>query len=227
MNKIDVLIKKIVEFYCDEDNLFHSKEREIALFNELIKIDFIESGEFLKQSLKKSKFKNLCESGDNFSFSLKDFMSRYPNIDTNKVYLIHEPFGSHSSNDFLFISNIGFLCMEDKKGESDKIKWNTGWMGMSKLICFYNRKKHECFLYTSLDYHFDNNKTLSDLSDLLESYRQAEKEFSKSWEHKFKEFGKPYSISSRKDFKDNNKPSKIFDENMNNVKKLISQLLGV
>ena len=230
MNKTEQLIKQIRNFHCTYDNKFHTKEREHELFDEIIKLDFIEDGNFLKKSIKlnfRTKLVNFCKNGNNKNFSLNDFLHNHPNIDLDKIYLIHEPFGSQMPNDFLFVSSGGFLPMEDKKSKKDSIAWNTGSMGKRKLISYYNEISNESRLFTSLEYEFENDKTMDEIQELLEEYRLAEKEFSSKWVPRFKEFGKKYSISSRKDFKDNNKPSLLEDLQFKNVKKLINELLGV
>ncbi len=230
MNNTEKLIKQIRNFHCTYDNKFHTKEREHALFDEIIELDFIEDGNFLKNSIKlnfRNKLVNFCKNGNNKNFSLIDFLQNYPNIDLDKIYLIHEPFGSQMAPDFLFISSGGFLPMEDKKSKKGSISWNTGSMGKRKLISYYNEILNESRLFTSLEYEFENGKTMDEMQEVLEEYRLAEKEFSAKWVPLFKKFGKKYSISSRKDFKDNNKPSSLEDPEFKNVKILINELLGV
>lgn len=231
MNKTEQLIYQIRNFYSNHDNKFHTRDREGALFDEITQLDFIEDGNFLKKSIKldfRNKLIEFCQNGNNKNFSLIDFLHKHPNVDLDKVYLIHEPFGSQMHTDFLFISIKGFLGWEDKKSSTKNgIVWNTGSMGKRKLISYYHTVKCESRLFTSLDYEFENGKTMDELQELLKGYNEAEKEFSSKWIPLFKQFGKKYSISSRRDFKDNNKPSELEDYQFRNVKMLINELLGV
>ena len=139
-------------------NDWNSKEREDYIFDVLSGLPFTENGQNIsKQKLLIKSLKNAYNSQDPNSFTTETLSSMVNGIDNTKIYILHEPFGSKASPDFLFITNKGLFGVEDKSSKNQKVSFNTGTPGGNKFIMYYDKKDKTVYLISGSQWGWDQN----------------------------------------------------------------------
>lgn len=142
----------------DIPNSWNSKKRESFIYDTLLGLPFLESGQdYLNNKSLKQKLKSTYFGNDPHLFTISDLESIDPEIDPSKIYVIHEPFGSKLSPDFLFITSRGLIGLEDKSSKNQKISFNTGTPGGNKVIMYYDRKNGTINLLTGKQWGWDES----------------------------------------------------------------------
>lgn len=142
----------------DIPNSWNSKKRESFIYDTLLGLPFLESGQdYLNNKSLKQKLKSTYFGNDPHLFTISDLESIDPEIDPSKIYIIHEPFGSKLSPDFLFITPKGLIGLEDKSSKNQKISFNTGTPGGNKVIMYYDRKNGTINLLTGKQWGWDES----------------------------------------------------------------------
>jgi hypothetical protein len=158
VNKLPILVSSLKDTVNNIGNDWTSKERELYIFNQLSRLDFIKNGEFIKKNKKIiDTIKLVYNSNTPTSFTTMDLNLLYPEVEVDKIYIIQEPFGTKASPDFLFITNKGIFGLEDKSSNNGKISFNTGTPGGNKFIMYYNRKENKIFLLTGEKWGWNND----------------------------------------------------------------------
>lgn len=142
----------------DIPNSWNSKKRESFIYDTLLGLPFLESGQdYLNNKSLKQKLKSTYFGNDPHLFTISDLESIDPEMDPSKIYVIHEPFGSKLSPDFLFITSRGLIGLEDKSSKNQKISFNTGTPGGNKVIMYYDRKNGTINLLTGKQWGWDES----------------------------------------------------------------------
>lgn len=153
-NKISELrIKLLVETLRNTNNGicndWNTKKRENFIFKEIMKLNFILDGNFIKKNKKViKKIKEYYLLVDIIPLPIEIIEEYLPKIEEGEIYLIYEPFGSNASPDFLLITKNGVIGIEDKSSNNGKITFNTGTPGGNKIIVYYDRSEKKIYLIT-------------------------------------------------------------------------------
>jgi hypothetical protein len=139
--RLTKIISTLKNSVNDIPNSWTSKKREEFLMNKMLELPFVNDGNiFLDNKKLKNELKKVFFGNDPYSFNITNIEVYGFTIDPNKIYIIHEPFGSKSSPDFLFITKKGLYGLEDKSSKNQKITFNTGTPGGNKVIMYFDRK---------------------------------------------------------------------------------------
>lgn len=211
--KFTEILKKSVK---DVPNNWNSKEREAYVLKQVSTLDFIKDGNFMlgnKSFVKRLKQIYLSNNPSEFSFSLLN--GYFDNIQKNSVYILHEPFGSKASPDFLLLSNNGLLGIEDKSSRTGKITWNTGNPGGNKITMYFDRKNKRVFLLSPKEWGWTPEISLAYEKFKKEQLLMAKKAFSLI--SKFSYYARPMLI-------DENVVENIYDPQEKEVTSLLNKM---
>ena len=139
--ELKTILKSLVEQFS---NNWNSKEREEYSISKLLELEWLNNGQHLLSDSFTKKLKKCY-----FSCNHKEITSEGMEHD---YYIIHEPFGSKCSPDYLFITPFGIFGIEDKSSTNHKITWNTGTPGENKIITYFDKKENKVYLITSMEY---------------------------------------------------------------------------
>jgi hypothetical protein len=174
----------LLSILSDVENNWDNKERETYTISKLLELPWLNDGNDLLYDgfTKKGKRKK-----GSFHKKLKDayFGYRHEEITTAEMehdyYVIHEPFGSKSSPDYLFITPYGLFGIEDKSSKNGKISWNTGSPGENKIVTYFDKIEKKVYLITSNEYGWtkETSKKYEEFKKriLKETKKQFENEF--------------------------------------------------
>jgi len=124
------------------ENDWNRKEREAYTMSKLLEIPWLKDGSFYTNDKKnRDKLKKIYFEHRHSSFTSSELGGGY--------FIIHEPFGSKSSPDYLLITPNGILGIEDKSNKKNKIEWNSGTPGQDKIITFFQKGEKKVYLFTS------------------------------------------------------------------------------
>ena len=127
------------------ENDWNSKERELFTMTKFLELPWLGDGQFYIEDKKnKDELKNFYFKYDHSVFTSERLGGGY--------FVIHEPFGSKSSPDYLFVTPNGIFGIEDKSNNEEKIEWNTGSPGEDKIITFFHKSEKKVYLFTSWEY---------------------------------------------------------------------------
>ncbi len=218
MNKSEEVKSILKGIVTEIENDWNSKERETHTMEKFLELPWLNNGSFYIENKKnKDELKGIyfrCEHSD---FTSERLGGGY--------FVIHEPFGSKCSPDYLFITPNGIFGVEDKSNNQEKIEWNTGSPGEDKIITFFHKTEKKIYLFTSLEYGW--TKEIGD-----EYYRfkerikeMASEEFKKHF-HKYGEAFQKLTYYARPHIIDgNNIANSIYDPTENNVNIILERYL--
>ena len=145
--KISTLMSTLKNTVNEIPNDWNSKEREDFIFDVLVGLPFTENDQnILKEKSVIKYLKSAYNSQNPNSFTIQTLTSMIEDIDQSKIYVLHEPFGSKASPDFLFITSKGLFGVEDKSSKNQKVSFNTGTPGGNKFIMYYDKKDKTVYL---------------------------------------------------------------------------------
>jgi hypothetical protein len=227
--KIKLLIKSLLEMVKGMSNDWKSKEREEYVYQKLLKLGFVDSMDFLtnETDAKKKKFvidriKKVYQSNNPKTFSTLSLKQLYPeDINTEKIYVIREPFGSQASPDFLFVTKMGLFGIEDKQSKSGSIAWNTGTPGGNKFIMYFDSKEKKMHLITADKWGWTPEIEAEYVSWAKDVDNYAKKEFQKRFGDRIGKF----SFKARKMLQDKNKVKDIADPESKDVIDFLTRFL--
>lgn len=203
-------------------NSWNSKKRESFIYNTLLSLPFLVSGQdYLNNKALKQKLKTTYFGNDPHLFTISDLESIDPEIDPSKIYVIHEPFGSKLSPDFLFITSRGLIGLEDKSSKNQKISFNTGTPGGNKVIMYYDRKNGVIYLLTGKQWGWDESIENEFKKFTKEIKIHAKREFEKRFGDKIKNM----EFYARPMLVDKNKVKDIVDKSEQDVVNLFRKLI--
>ena len=157
-SKIMSLMSTLKNTVNEIPNDWNSKQREEYIFDILTSLPFTEDGSYISTSKSTIKaLKNAYNSVNPNSFTIDTLGQMISGIDTDKIYVIHEPFGSKASPDFLFITSKGLFGVEDKSSKNQKVSFNTGTPGGNKFIMYYDKKDKTVYLISGSQWGWDEN----------------------------------------------------------------------
>lgn len=155
--RVEEIVRTLKSCVINIPNTWSNKDRELYIFTELLNLNFIVNGNKIKEEKNiKAKLKQTYLGSGKSDTLFGDITKIFPQFKKDDVILIHEPFGSRTSPDFIFISKNKVYGLEDKKSESEKISWNTGTPGGNKFISYYNVKNKTIYLLTPYDWKWDD-----------------------------------------------------------------------
>lgn len=206
----------------DIPNSWNSKRRESFIYETLLGLPFLKSGnDYLKNKIIKQKLKSTYFGNNPHLFTISDLEQIDPEIDLSKIYVLHEPFGSKSSPDFLFITSKGLVGLEDKSSKNQKISFNTGTPGGNKVIMYYDRKNGTINLLTGKQWGWDESIE-NEFKKFTKDIRiYAKQEFERRFGDKIKNmefYARPMLI-------DKNKVKDIVDKTEQDVVDLFRRLI--
>jgi hypothetical protein len=203
-------------------NTWDSKKRESFVFEKLKNVDFVIDGTHLLSDKKLKKTLEEIYNGTNpLAFSTNNLIEYDTNIEPEKFYAFHEPFGSKKSPDFLFITPKGMIGVEDKSSKNEKISWNTGTPGSNKFIMYYDRKHKKVFLITGSKWGWDQQ--------IEDEYRKFTEEIrvhaASEFEKRFGSRLKNMAYYARPMLIDKNKIKDIVDKDEKDVIEMLRRLI--
>lgn len=206
----------------DIPNSWNSKRRESFIYETLLGLPFLKSAnDYLKNKIIKQKLKSTYFGNNPHLFTISDLEQIDPEIDFSKIYVLHEPFGSKSSPDFLFITSKGLVGLEDKSSKNQKISFNTGTPGGNKVIMYYDRKNGTINLLTGKQWGWDESIE-NEFKKFTKDIRiYAKQEFERRFGDKIKNmefYARPMLI-------DKNKVKDIVDKTEQDVVDLFRRLI--
>jgi hypothetical protein len=137
-------------------NDWDNKKREEYIFNSLLTLNFLSDGSFVKKNKSLiSNLKSVYNSSDNSKFNTSILKEYYPDLSGEEVFIIHEPFGSKASPDFLFITPKVVFGIEDKSSKTEKVSFNTGTPGGNKFIMYFDKKGNTVYLISGRQWNWD------------------------------------------------------------------------
>jgi hypothetical protein len=181
------IIATLKDTINDIPNTWTSKERESFIYDTLLSLPFIEivQDKILNKNFKQ-KLKSVYFGNDPHLFTISDLEAIDPEIDPSKIYILHEPFGSKLSPDFLFITSKGLIGLEDKSSKNQKITFNTGTPGGNKIIMYYDRKNGTINLLTGKQWGWDESIENEFRKFTKDIKNYAKQEFERRFGHKIK-----------------------------------------
>lgn len=220
--KIEYIISVLKNTVNDIPNDWTSKKREKFIFNRLLNLPFLEIGQEILKDVNLKKYLKSVYFGNNPKlFTLDNLKSVYDDIDLNKIYILHEPFGSNSSPDFLFITLKGIFGLEDKSSKNEKITFNTGTPGGNKIMMYYDKKNKIINLLTGKQWGWDQS--------IDEDYKRFTKNIQDYAKNEFKNiFGdilKNMEFYARPMLNDKNKVKNIVDDSEQDVIYFLKELI--
>jgi hypothetical protein len=206
----------------DIPNSWTSKKRESFIYDTLLGLPFLESAQdYLTDKNFKQKLKSIYFGNDPHLFTISDLEAIDPEIDSSKIYILHEPFGSKSSPDFLFITSKGLIGLEDKSSKNQKISFNTGTPGGNKVIMYYDRKNGTINLLTGKQWGWDESIE-NEFKKFTKDIRvYAKREFERRFGDKIKNM----EFYARPMLVDKNKVKDIVDKTEQDVVNLFKKLI--
>lgn len=208
-------IFKDIQGYHSND--WKSKEREQHFLNKLIELKWMNDGNHLKDDKDFiALLKDLYFSYSHETFNTLDMVHDY--------YVIHEPFGGNSSPDFLFLTPNGIFSVEDKGSGNGTIYWNTGTPSHDKIISFYDQKEEKVYLISSTEYGWTQEVQEEWLEWVREKKEQLKAEFATKF-HKYSDMMSNMDYYLRNHLEDKNKVVEFYDENENDVNKILYRYL--
>jgi hypothetical protein len=201
-DKILQIIDRLKNTVNELPNTWGSKQRETYVFNKLLEKNFTENGNgFLGNKNFRDHIKKVYNSSNPLAFTTKFLVDYFPNVQTDKMYIIQEPFGSKASPDFLFITSKGMFGVEDKSSKNEKIAHNTGSPGGNKFFTYYDRKNKKVYLLSGERWGWDKDIE-KDYLKFKEDVRQyAKLEFQKRFGQKLKNmdyYARPMLVDKNK-----------------------------
>jgi len=205
-----ILIKK--------ENNWNSKEREKFTMNKLLNLPWLKNGQYLRKDNNFLKTLKSCYLG------YKHDVINTTNME-DKYYVIHEPFGSRYSPDYLFITPKGIFGVEDKSSKNGKISWNTGTPGQNKIITYFDKKKKNVYLLTSHDYGW----TIQ-IEERYKKFKKkildfAKEEFKKEFSENVEKPIELLNYYARPMLTDNNLISELYNKSEINVDNILREYL--
>lgn len=181
MTNLKIKIMKHIEIknvlkniLIEDENNWNSKDREKFTMSRFLEIDWLNDGEFLKRD--KNFIKNLKDSY--FNYNHIGITTKHMEYD---YYVIHEPFGSKSAPDYLFITPHGIFGIEDKSSKNGMISWNTGTPGENKIITYFDKTEKIVYLITSEEYGWGKEIALKYREFTKKIIAYADNEFKKEF----------------------------------------------
>jgi len=165
MKKSEIVISVLLSLIKDMENDWNRKEREAYTMSKLLEIPWLKDGSFYTNDKKnRAKLKKIYFEHRHSSFTSSELGGGY--------FIIHEPFGSKSSPDYLLITPNGILGIEDKSNKKNKIEWNSGTPGQDKIITFFQKGEKKVYLFTSWDYNWtlEASKTYDKIKEQVRKY---------------------------------------------------------
>jgi hypothetical protein len=213
-NQVKYILNNIL---IEEENDWDSKQRELFTMKELLKLDWLNDGaEFLVDKKFKKRLRDCYFNYKQNEITSNDLPSDY--------YVIHEPFGSKSSPDYLFITPNGIFGIEDKSSKTGKIVWNTGTPGNNKIITYFDSKIRKVYILTSYEYKWGHEIDIRYKKFTQKIIKFGDEEFKKDFADDFNhddvEFYARPMLNHKKKIMD------IFDSGENNVNKILNEYLG-
>lgn len=200
--RVRELIARLKSTVEQTTNNWDSKDRETYIFNSLLGLDFMTDGNFIKNDKSlKSRLKTAYNSTSTSDFNTSTLLESNPELDPDKIYLIHEPFGSKASPDFLFITPVMIFGVEDKSSKNEKVSFNTGTPGGNKFIMYFDKKSKKVHLISGKQWNWDDQveQEFRDFTQHVIDY--AKKEFTKRFGNRIKNmeyYARPMLIDKNK-----------------------------
>jgi hypothetical protein len=200
------------------ENDWNSKERESFTMTKFLELPWLEDGQFYIEDKKnKDELKNFYFKYDHSAFTSEKLGGGY--------FVIHEPFGSKSSPDYLFITPNGIFGIEDKSNNEEKIEWNTGSPGEDKIITFFHKSEKKVYLFTSWEYGWTK-----EIGDEYNQFKEQIREIaSELFKKQFNKYGGAFNklkFYARAQLQEgNNTINEIYDPEEINVKKVLEKFL--
>lgn len=200
--KILQIIDRLKNTVNEIPNTWGSKKRETYVFNKLLEDNFTENGNiFLSNKNFRDHIKKVYNSTNPLSFTTNFLVHYFPKVQTNKMYIIQEPFGSKASPDFLFITSKGMFGIEDKSSKNEKIAHNTGSPGGNKFFTYYDRKNKKVYLLSGERWGWDKDIEKEYLKFKEDVRKYAKLEFQKRFGEKLKNmdyYARPMLVDKNK-----------------------------
>lgn len=176
--EIRLLLKDLINEF---ENTWGNKKREECTLEKLLGLEWMKDGSFyLKNEKDVKELKEIYFSYNHLSFTSERLGGGY--------YVIHEPFSSQSSPDFLFITPIGIIALEEKKNNRGTIEWNSGTPGEDKIITYFDNKSKKVYLFTSEEY-----KWTKEISEEYVLFKEERREIEKvAFQDRFSKYGKDF-----------------------------------
>lgn len=220
--KVSELITKLKSTVQQTSNNWDSKKRETYIFNSLLDLNFVEDGTFILGDKElKSLLKKTYNSTTIENFNTSTLFEKYPDLDLDKIYLIHEPFGSKASPDFLFITPVMIFGIEDKSSKNEKVSFNTGTPGGNKFIMYLDKKSNKVHLISGKQWNWDE-KMETEFREFTQHIRAfAKNEFARRFGDRIKNmeyYARPMLV-------DKNKIKDLVDKDEQDVVDILMRVL--
>lgn len=220
--RVSELITRLKSTVQQTSNNWDSKKRETYIFNSLLGLNFVEDGTFiLNDKGLKSLLKKTYNSPTIADFNTSTLLEKFPDLDVDKIYLIHEPFGSKASPDFLFITPVMIFGIEDKSSKNEKVSFNTGTPGGNKFIMYLDKKSNKVHLISGKQWNWDEGveREFREFTQHVRDY--AKKEFAR----RFGERVKNMEYYARPMLIDKNKIKDLVDKDEQDVVDILKKAL--
>lgn len=220
--KINSLVLTLKNTVNEVANDWNSKKREKYIFDALMKLDYIENAQkYIKNKELIKNLKSVYKGSNPKLFTTKNLTETVGNVNEEKIYVIHEPFGSKASPDFLFITSKGLFGLEDKSSKNQKVTFNTGTPGGNKFIMYYDKKLKKVYLITGERWGWSQNIENEFKEFTKEMILIAKREFEKRFGDKVKNmeyYARPMLV-------DKNKVKDIAEQNNQDVLNFLTELI--
>lgn len=218
MKKSEELKSILTGIVNEVANDWNSKERESFTMERFLELEWLKDGQFYIEDKKnRDALKNIYFKYDHTVFTSESLGGGY--------FVIHEPFGSKCSPDYLFITPVGIFGIEDKSNNNEKLEWNTGSPGEDKIITFFQKTEKKVYLFTSWEYGWTKEigdeyyKFKTKMKELAaEAFRQQFHKYGDAIK-KITYYARPHLIDGNNIVKD------IYDPEETNVKKVLEKFL--